>query len=77
MEQVTKFVSSALRVVTLEPVLLVDGACKEAMLLYTENVQMNKICTIKMGYSSEVSCGDLKHPLSNLLFAYDARSCHI
>lgn len=41
--------------ITVEPVMLVDGACKEAMLIYTENVQMNKICTTKLGYPPEVS----------------------
>lgn len=65
MEKVVRFASSALRAMTVEPVLLMDGACKEAMLLYTENVQMNKICTVKMGYSSEVSCTNLTHPSSN------------
>ncbi|KAK8390738.1 hypothetical protein O3P69_010445 [Scylla paramamosain] len=43
---------------TVEPVMLMDGACKEAMLIYTENVQMNKICSVKLGYSKEV-CGNL------------------
>lgn len=41
--------------ITVEPVMLVDGACKEAMLIYTENVQMNKICSVKLGYPPEVS----------------------
>lgn len=46
---------NVLSAVTVEPVMLVDGACKEAMLIYTENVQMNKICSVKLGYSPEVS----------------------
>lgn len=41
--------------ITVEPVMLVDGACKEAMLIYTENVQMNKICSVTLGYPPEVS----------------------
>lgn len=56
MAQVVTFLSSAVRAMTVEPVMLMDGACKEAMLIYTENVQMNKICTVKLGYSPEVSC---------------------
>ena len=56
MAHVVAFLSGMLRTVTVEPVMLLDGACKEAMLIYTENVQMNKICSVKLGYSHEVSC---------------------
>lgn len=55
MAQIVNFLSTALRTMTIEPVMLMDGACKEAMLIYTENVQMNKICSVKLGYSQEVS----------------------
>lgn len=54
MEQVSRYVSKAFHTMTVEPVMLIDGACKEAMLLYTENVHMNKICSVKLGYSEEV-----------------------
>lgn len=47
-------VRRVLRSVTLEPVLLIDGACNQAMLLFIENVQMNKICTVNLNYSAEV-----------------------
>ena len=50
-----QWVNAVLGAITVEPVMLVDGACKEAMLIYTENVQMNKICSVKLGYSPEVS----------------------
>lgn len=49
---------SFLETVSVEPVMLVDGACKEAMLLFIENVQLNKICSVKLGFSEEV-CGNL------------------
>lgn len=54
MAQLVAFLSSAIREMTVEPIMLMDGACKEAMLIYSENVQMNKICTVKLGYSAEV-----------------------
>lgn len=52
---VVVWLRNVLGAVTVEPVMLVDGACKEAMLIYTENVQMNKICSVKLGYPPEVS----------------------
>ena len=55
MAQIITILATALRTMTVEPVMLMDGACKEAMLIYTENVQMNKICSVKLGYSEEVS----------------------
>lgn len=43
-----------LQSITVEPVMLIDGACKEAMLLFIENVQMNRICSVKLGLPKEV-----------------------
>ncbi|XP_071520085.1 lysosomal proton-coupled steroid conjugate and bile acid symporter SLC46A3-like [Panulirus ornatus] len=57
---------AALRTVTVEPVMLVDGACKEAMLLYAENVQMNKICSVKLGLPPEVCANLSAHPEENV-----------
>ncbi|MPC65565.1 hypothetical protein E2C01_059703 [Portunus trituberculatus] len=57
-----QWVRAVLGAITVEPVMLVDGACKEAMLIYTENVQMNKICSVKLGYSPEVCANLTAHP---------------
>ncbi|KAK4304850.1 hypothetical protein Pmani_023221 [Petrolisthes manimaculis] len=46
-------VGKLLKGITLEPVLLIDGACNQAMLLFIENVQMNKICSVNLNYSAE------------------------
>lgn len=59
MARVAAFLSSVLHAKTVEPVLLLDGACKEAMLIYTENVMMNKICSVSMGLSPTVRRGGL------------------
>lgn len=48
-------VLKALRAVSVEPVMLVDGACNQAMLLFIENVQMNKICSINLGLPDQVT----------------------
>nr|XP_053653493.1 proton-coupled folate transporter-like [Cherax quadricarinatus] len=53
---------TALKAITVEPVMLVDGACKEAMLLFTENVQLNKICSVNLGFSPEVCANLSAHP---------------
>ncbi|KAK8724268.1 hypothetical protein OTU49_011310, partial [Cherax quadricarinatus] len=53
---------AALRDITVEPVMLIDGACKEAMLLFGENVQMNKICSVNLGFSPEVCANLSAHP---------------
>ncbi|XP_064080709.1 proton-coupled folate transporter-like [Macrobrachium nipponense] len=52
------WILSALSRVTIEPVMLIDGACNQAMLLFLENIQMNKICSVSLGYSPEI-CGNL------------------
>ncbi|XP_071518601.1 LOW QUALITY PROTEIN: lysosomal proton-coupled steroid conjugate and bile acid symporter SLC46A3-like [Panulirus ornatus] len=57
----------ALRLVTVEPVLLIDGACNQAMLLFIENVQMNKICTVNLNYSAEVCANLSAHPEENVV----------
>ncbi|XP_069959636.1 LOW QUALITY PROTEIN: proton-coupled folate transporter-like [Cherax quadricarinatus] len=53
---------TAVRTITVEPVMLIDGACKEAMLLFVENVQMNKICSVNLGFSPEVCANLSAHP---------------
>ncbi|XP_069180626.1 lysosomal proton-coupled steroid conjugate and bile acid symporter SLC46A3 [Procambarus clarkii] len=55
-------IMTALRAITVEPVMLVDGACKEAMLLFIENVQMNKICSVNLGLPSHVCANLSAHP---------------
>lgn len=57
-ETAVAWMRTVLGSITVEPVMLVDGAGKEAMLIYTENVQMNKICTAKLGYPPEVSVSE-------------------
>ncbi|XP_064120874.1 lysosomal proton-coupled steroid conjugate and bile acid symporter SLC46A3-like [Macrobrachium nipponense] len=53
--------------VTVEPVMLIDGACNQAMMLFIENVQMNKICTVNLNISAE-KCANLSaHPEDNVL----------
>ncbi|XP_037794952.1 proton-coupled folate transporter-like [Penaeus monodon] len=60
-------VLGALKSVSVEPVMLVDGACNQAMLLFIENVQMNKICSIKLGLPDQV-CNNLsEHPEKDVL----------
>ncbi|XP_076059378.1 lysosomal proton-coupled steroid conjugate and bile acid symporter SLC46A3-like [Oratosquilla oratoria] len=51
---VIAFLVSALKSITLEPTMFLDGACNQAMLLFIENVQMHKICSTKLGYPEEV-----------------------
>ncbi|XP_042230729.1 solute carrier family 46 member 3-like [Homarus americanus] len=58
---------AALRTITVEPVMLLDGACKEAMLLFIENVQMNKICSVNLGLSPEVCANLSAHPEQSVL----------
>lgn len=65
--QVTSAVTAALRHLTVEPVMLIDGACNQAMLLFIENVQMNKICTVNLNISAE-KCANLSaHPEENVI----------
>ncbi|ROT74992.1 adenylate cyclase [Penaeus vannamei] len=60
-------VLGALKAVSVEPVMLVDGACNQAMLLFIENVQMNKICSINLGLPDQV-CNNLsEHPEEDVL----------
>ncbi|XP_069180881.1 probable peptidoglycan muropeptide transporter SLC46 [Procambarus clarkii] len=49
---------NAVRLATLEPVMLLDGACNQAMLIFSENIQLNKICSVKLGLPEEV-CGNM------------------
>ncbi|XP_063615444.1 lysosomal proton-coupled steroid conjugate and bile acid symporter SLC46A3-like [Penaeus indicus] len=57
----------ALKAVTLEPVMLIDGACNQAMMLLAENVQMNKICTVNLNISAEVCSNLSSHHEENIL----------
>ncbi|XP_037795172.1 solute carrier family 46 member 3-like [Penaeus monodon] len=60
-------VLGALKAVSVEPVMLVDGACNQAMLLFIENVQMNKICSHNLGFPDQV-CNNLSaHGERNVL----------
>lgn len=61
-----QWIRAVLGSITVEPVMLVDGACKEAMLIYTENVQMNRICSVKLGYSPEVCANLTAHPQESI-----------
>ncbi|XP_071520098.1 solute carrier family 46 member 2-like [Panulirus ornatus] len=65
-EGVVAGLMGVLRTITVEPVMLVDGACKEAMLLFIENVQMNKICSVNLGLSPEVCANLSAHPEENV-----------
>ncbi|XP_042858957.1 proton-coupled folate transporter-like [Penaeus japonicus] len=56
----------ALKAVTLEPVMLIDGACNQAMMLLIENVQMNKICTVNLNFSSEICSNLSSHHEENI-----------
>ncbi|KAK4304849.1 hypothetical protein Pmani_023221 [Petrolisthes manimaculis] len=60
-------VGKLLKGITLEPVLLIDGACNQAMLLFIENVQMNKICSVNLNYSAEVCANLSAHPEQNVV----------
>nr|XP_027217831.1 proton-coupled folate transporter-like [Penaeus vannamei] len=57
----------ALREVTLEPVMMIDGACNQAMMLLAENVQMNKICTVNLNISKEICSNLTSHHEENIL----------
>ncbi|XP_068222784.1 lysosomal proton-coupled steroid conjugate and bile acid symporter SLC46A3-like [Palaemon carinicauda] len=57
----------ALKSASVEPVMLIDGACNQAMLLFIENVQMNKLCSVNLGFSQEVCENLADHPEQNVL----------
>ncbi|XP_064080713.1 lysosomal proton-coupled steroid conjugate and bile acid symporter SLC46A3-like [Macrobrachium nipponense] len=45
---------NALKSISVEPVMLINGACTQAMRLFAENVQMIKICSVNFGFSAKV-----------------------
>lgn len=45
---------TALRLMTVEPVVFIDGACYWSMTVFMEVVQMEKICASNLGFSHEV-----------------------
>ncbi|XP_037799540.1 proton-coupled folate transporter-like isoform X2 [Penaeus monodon] len=49
---------TALRLMTVEPVVFIDGACYWSMTVFMEVVQMEKICASNLGFSHEV-CSNL------------------
>ncbi|XP_042220976.1 proton-coupled folate transporter-like [Homarus americanus] len=58
---------AAMRSITVEPIMLLDGACKEAMLIFIENVQMNKICSVSLGLSPEICANLTNHKEESVL----------
>ncbi|XP_066960801.1 solute carrier family 46 member 2-like [Macrobrachium rosenbergii] len=58
---------NALKSISVEPVMLIDGACNQAMLLFIENIQMNKICSVNLGFPAKVCENLTDHPEENVL----------
>lgn len=56
--RLTTGLGTALRLMTLEPVVFIDGACYWSMTVFMEVVQMEKICASNFGFSKEV-CANL------------------
>lgn len=55
-----------LSVVAVEPVMLLDGLGYSIMIVYVENLQMDKICLVNLNLTAEV-CGNLSsHPEENI-----------
>ena len=55
-----------LSVVAVEPVMLLDGLGYSIMIVYVENLQMDKICHVNLNLTAEV-CGNLSsHPEDNI-----------
>lgn len=52
--RLTTGLGTALRLMTLEPVVFIDGACYWSMTVFMEVVQMEKICASNFGFSKEV-----------------------
>ncbi|XP_064120862.1 proton-coupled folate transporter-like [Macrobrachium nipponense] len=59
-------VKKALGCVTIEPIMLLDGACSWSMQVFMEVVQMNKICEVSLGYSQEVCANLSSHTVENI-----------
>ncbi|KAK7080209.1 hypothetical protein SK128_023799 [Halocaridina rubra] len=59
--------NGAINHITVEPVMLIDGACNQAMMLFIENVQMNKICTVNLNISAEICANLSAYPEENVL----------
>ncbi|XP_068222433.1 lysosomal proton-coupled steroid conjugate and bile acid symporter SLC46A3-like [Palaemon carinicauda] len=58
---------NALKSMSVEPVMLIDGACNQAMLLFIENAQMNKICSVNLDFPPEVCENLADHPEESVL----------
>lgn len=58
---------TALRAITLEPIMLIDGACSNAMIILMENIQMIKICRYTFQFSEEVRYRFWNNIFSNAL----------
>ncbi|XP_066960671.1 lysosomal proton-coupled steroid conjugate and bile acid symporter SLC46A3-like [Macrobrachium rosenbergii] len=58
---------NAFKSISVEPVMLIDGACNQAMQLFVENVQMNKICSVNLGFSAQICENLADHPEENVL----------
>ncbi|XP_042883336.1 proton-coupled folate transporter-like [Penaeus japonicus] len=57
---------TALRLMTVEPVVFIDGACYWSMTVFMEVVQMEKICSTNLGFSHEVCSNISAHTEENL-----------
>ncbi|XP_064080678.1 lysosomal proton-coupled steroid conjugate and bile acid symporter SLC46A3-like [Macrobrachium nipponense] len=57
---------NAFKSISVEYVMLIDGACCQAMLLFIENIQMNKICSVNLGFSAKVCENLTDHPEENV-----------
>ncbi|XP_066960676.1 lysosomal proton-coupled steroid conjugate and bile acid symporter SLC46A3-like [Macrobrachium rosenbergii] len=62
---------NALKSTSVEPVMLIIGACNQAMRLFAENVQMNKICSVNLGFSAKVCENLADHLKENVLVQKD------
>ncbi|XP_042864629.1 proton-coupled folate transporter-like [Penaeus japonicus] len=49
---------AALRTISVEPVMLLDGVAYSNMVVLVENLQMDKVCRVNLNHSAEV-CGNL------------------
>ncbi|XP_047488254.1 uncharacterized protein LOC125038729 [Penaeus chinensis] len=59
-------IREALRSVTVEPLMLLDGVAFSSMHVYIENLQMERVCRVSAGLGAEV-CGALKaHPQASV-----------
>ncbi|XP_076042102.1 uncharacterized protein LOC143026001 [Oratosquilla oratoria] len=57
----------AFRKVAVEPVMLLDGLAYSVMIVYVENLQMEKICTVKFGFSEDMCHNITAYEKENLM----------